>query len=107
MGSENSDGCAQNAEIGFDFDFLEGCYKDGDKFLNHIVRVDETWVSFVNIETKRAVSVCEESDGSCFLGQKELLMVEFVQRGTTIKPEVYRKILKNFVGPFRAKGVEC
>jgi hypothetical protein len=34
--------------------FLERYHKDGDKFLNHIVRVtgDETWVSFVNLETK-------------------------------------------------------
>jgi hypothetical protein len=28
--------------------------KDGDEFINHIIRVtaDETWVSFVNVETK-------------------------------------------------------
>jgi hypothetical protein len=55
MGSENAHGCAQNAENGFNFDFfLERCHKDGDEFLNHIVRVtgDETWVSFVNVETK-------------------------------------------------------
>jgi hypothetical protein len=34
--------------------YLERYYKDGDEFLSHIVRVtdDETWVSFVNVETK-------------------------------------------------------
>jgi hypothetical protein len=34
--------------------FLERYHKDGDEFLNHIVRVtgDETRVSFVNVETK-------------------------------------------------------
>jgi hypothetical protein len=34
--------------------FLERYHKDGDEFLNHIVRVtgDETWVSFVNVEIK-------------------------------------------------------
>jgi hypothetical protein len=34
--------------------FLERYHKDGDEFLNHIGRVrgDETWVSFVNVETK-------------------------------------------------------
>jgi hypothetical protein len=34
---------------------LERHHKDGDEFLNHIVRVtgDETWVSFVNVETKQ------------------------------------------------------
>jgi hypothetical protein len=34
--------------------FLEQYHKDGNEFLSHIVWVtgDETWVSFVNIETK-------------------------------------------------------
>jgi hypothetical protein len=43
-----------NAENGFGFDFLERYHKDGDAFLNHIIRItgDETWVSFVNVETK-------------------------------------------------------
>jgi hypothetical protein len=33
---------------------LEQYHKDGDEFLYHIVRAtsDETWVSFVNAETK-------------------------------------------------------
>jgi hypothetical protein len=36
------------------FDFLEQYHKNGSEFLNHIVQVrgDETWVSFVNVETK-------------------------------------------------------
>jgi hypothetical protein len=34
--------------------FLERYHKDGDEFLNHVVRVidDDTWVSLVNAETK-------------------------------------------------------
>jgi hypothetical protein len=34
--------------------FLERYHKDGNEFLNPIVRAtgDETWVSFVNVETK-------------------------------------------------------
>jgi hypothetical protein len=52
MGSENSHGCAQNAENGFGFDFLERYHKNGDEFLNHAVTGDETWVSFVNVETE-------------------------------------------------------
>jgi hypothetical protein len=34
--------------------FLERYHKDGNEFLNRIVRVtgDETWVSFVSVETK-------------------------------------------------------
>jgi hypothetical protein len=39
MGSENAHRCAQNAENGFGFDFLERHHKDGDEFLNHILRV--------------------------------------------------------------------
>jgi hypothetical protein len=33
--------------------FLGLYHKDGDEFLNHIIRVtgDETWVSYVNVET--------------------------------------------------------
>jgi hypothetical protein len=54
MDSENADGCAHDAENGFGFEFLERYRKDGDKFLNHILRVtdDEIWVSFVNVEIK-------------------------------------------------------
>jgi hypothetical protein len=34
--------------------FLERYNKDGDEFLNHIIQVtdDETWISFMNVETK-------------------------------------------------------
>jgi hypothetical protein len=34
--------------------FLEQYCKDGDEFLSHIIQVlsDETWFSFVNVDTK-------------------------------------------------------
>jgi hypothetical protein len=34
--------------------FLERYHEDGNEFLNHIIRLtgDETWVSFMNVETK-------------------------------------------------------
>jgi hypothetical protein len=91
MISENAHGRAQNAKNGFGFDFLERYNKDCDEFLSHIVRVtgDETWVSFVNDETKeqseqwihthspnkttkfkQPLSVCQIVDGNCFLGQE-------------------------------------
>jgi hypothetical protein len=40
--------------------FLERYHKDGDKFLNHIIQVpgNETWVSFVNVETKERWKQC-------------------------------------------------
>jgi hypothetical protein len=55
MGSKNAHRCAQKVENDFGFDFfLERHHNDGDVFLNGIVRVtgDETWVLFVNVETK-------------------------------------------------------
>jgi hypothetical protein len=37
MRSKNAPGCAQNAENGFGFDFLERYRKDGDTFFNHAI----------------------------------------------------------------------
>jgi hypothetical protein len=70
--------------------FLERYHKNGDKILNHIIRVtgNEIWVSFVNAETKeqskylmythppnkpkkfKQTSACKKADGNCFLGQE-------------------------------------
>jgi hypothetical protein len=71
-------------------DFLERYHKDDNEILSHIVRVtgDETWVSFVNVETKeqpkqwmhtyssnkqkkfKQTSACQKADGNSFLGQE-------------------------------------
>jgi hypothetical protein len=85
---------------------LEQYHKDGSEFLNHIVRVtgDETWVSFVNVETKeqskqwmhphssnkpkkfkQTMSPCQKADGSCFLGKERSTDGRFLQQGATIK----------------------
>jgi hypothetical protein len=94
--------------------FLERYHKDGNKFLNHIVwkTGDETWVSFVNFETKeqskqclhthftkQAVKVytnvvCQKAGGNCFWDRKGGLMVEFMQQGTIITSDVYWETLK-------------
>jgi hypothetical protein len=42
-----------------------------------------------------------------FWDRKGVLIVEFMQQGTTITSEVYCETLKKTVGPFRTKGVEC
>jgi hypothetical protein len=88
VGSENAHMYIQNAENGFDF--LELCHKDSYEFLNHITQVidDETWVSYVNAETKeqsknlmhtylpnklnkfKKKSACQKADGNCFLGKE-------------------------------------
>jgi alpha-amylase/alpha-mannosidase (GH57 family) len=86
--------------------FLERYHKDGHEFLNHIVQVtgDETWVSFVSV-TKEQSKQCgcthiHQKSKKClnkrlarklmatvFWDRKGVLMVEFMQQGTTIMSE--------------------
>jgi histone-lysine N-methyltransferase SETMAR len=40
-------------------------------------------------------AICQKAVGTCFLEQKRVLMVSFVQQGTIITPEVYYETLKN------------
>jgi hypothetical protein len=114
MGSENAHRQTQNAENGFGFNFLEEYHKDGSEFLNHILQVtsDETWVSFVNVETKEQSKQWMHAHppnkpkkikqrlsarkliAAVFWDMKGVLMVEFIQQGTTIMSEVYYKTLK-------------
>jgi hypothetical protein len=42
-----------------------------------------------------------------FWAMKGVLMVKFMQQGTTITSEVYCKTVKTCIGPFRMKGAEC
>jgi hypothetical protein len=107
MGSENARGCAQNAGNRFGFEFLQPYHNHGDEFLNHIVRVidDETWVSFVNVETEelskqwmhtyspnkpkrcKQTSTCGKTDSAVFWDRTGVLMVKFMQQGTAITSE--------------------
>jgi hypothetical protein len=86
MGSENAHGCSQMQRMALTLS--EPYYKDGDKFIKHIVYVtaDETWISFVNVETKEQskqwmhthspdklkrfeqTSACQKADGNCAVG---------------------------------------
>jgi hypothetical protein len=86
---------------------------------------DETWVSFVNVVTKeqskqwththspnnlkkfKQTLSAKNRMATVFWDRKGVLMVKFMQQGTTITSEVYCKTLKNNIGPFRTKGVEC
>jgi hypothetical protein len=93
--------------------FFERYHKDGDEFLNHIVRVtgDETWVSFVSVETKeqskqwmhthhqtnrKRLNKCclpaRKLMASVVWDRKGVLMVDFMQHGTTMS-EVYGETL--------------
>jgi hypothetical protein len=92
--------------------FLERYHKDGDEFLSHILRVtgDETWVSFVSVETKQQskqwMHIHQTSLKSLnkrlparklmetvFYDRISVLMAEFMLQGTTIISEVYRESL--------------
>jgi hypothetical protein len=106
---------------------LEPYYKAGNDFLNHIVQVtgDEVWVSFVNAEPKSSqssgcISIRRTGRKSsnkrlparmlmatAFWGRKRVLMVEFMQQGTTIASQVYFETLKKSVAPFGVKCLEC
>jgi hypothetical protein len=54
MGSEIAYGAHKTQRMAAALTFSERYHKDGDEFLIHIVRVtrDETWISFLNVETK-------------------------------------------------------
>jgi hypothetical protein len=103
---------------GFDFDFLQPYHKDGDEFLSHIVRVtsDETWVSFVNVETKeqskqwmythppnkpkkfKQTLSARKLVETLFWDRKRVLLVEFMHQGTTLSEvycETFRKLRRD------------
>jgi hypothetical protein len=93
---------------------LERYHKDGDEFLNHIVRGidDETRVSFLNVETQEQSKKWTHTHSpkkprkfkqmlsarklmvTVFWDRKGVLIVEFMKQGTTIMSEVYCKTPK-------------
>jgi hypothetical protein len=97
--------------------FLDRYHKDGDEFLSHIVRLadDETWVSFVNVETKEQSKKwmhthcrpARKLKETVFWDRKGVLMVEFMQDRTTITSEVYCETLKKLRKAIQKKGLEC
>jgi hypothetical protein len=106
---------AQNGENGFCFDFLGRYHKDSNALLNRIVRVtgDKTWISFVSVEIKeqskqrmhthssnrsrkfKRTLFARKLTGTLFWDRKRVLMVEFMQQGTTITSNAYCETLKN------------
>jgi hypothetical protein len=88
--------------------FLERYHIDGDEFFSHIVRItnDETWVSFVKVETKEQSKQWMHTHSpnkpknfkqtlsarklmvALFCDRKGVLMVERMQQGTTVTSEV-------------------
>jgi hypothetical protein len=94
---------------------LEWYHKDADECLIHIVTGGEIWVSFLNVETKEQLKQwmhthspnklknCKHMSyrkliAAVFWDRKGVLMVEFVQEGTTVMSEVYCETLKKLCG---------
>jgi transposase len=92
--------------------FLERYHKDGDELLDYIVTGEETWVSFVNVETKEQSkqrmhthspnklkkfkqTSTRKLMATVFWDRNGMLMVEFMQQETTVSSEVYCEIQKN------------
>jgi hypothetical protein len=56
--------------------FLQHYHHEGDKFLDKIVTGDETWVKFVNVETK------EQSQ-------------QWMHTHSLLKPRIFKQLLSN------------
>ncbi|GFW25318.1 histone-lysine N-methyltransferase SETMAR [Trichonephila clavipes] len=87
-------------------DFLDRYHKEGDKFLERIVTGDETWVSHitpeskrqsmewrltnspVRVKAKRTIST-RKVMATVFWDRHGVLLVEFMQQGTTINAAAY------------------
>jgi hypothetical protein len=90
---------------------LERYHRDGDKFLDHIITGDETWISHFTPESKRQSlewhhprSPSKPRKFKQTLSNREIMatvvwdrkgvrLVEFMTRGTTINAESYCAIL--------------
>jgi hypothetical protein len=57
---------------------------------------------------KQSLSACQKADGNSFLGQnrKGMLMMEFMQRGTTVTSEIYCERIKCLGPAIQTKGME-
>jgi hypothetical protein len=93
--------------------FLERHHKDGNAFFNHMITDGETWVSFVNAQTKEQPKQWVHTHSpkkpkkfkqtlparklmtAVSWDRKGILMVEFMQQRTTVMSEVYCETLKN------------
>lgn len=94
-------------------DFLMRYEREEQSFLNRIVTGDETWVKYVNPETKEQSKVWAHTHSphkptkarqdfsgkklmaTVFWDSKGILLVEFMERGATINADSYVETLKN------------
>jgi hypothetical protein len=92
--------------------FLQRYHDEGNKFLDKIVTCNETWVKFVNVETKEQSQqwmhthspnkprkskqslANRKLTATVFWDRKGVLLSEFMEPGTTITSETYCETLK-------------
>jgi len=99
--------------------FLQHHQIEGDQSLDHIVTGDETWISYTNMESKRQSMQWRHSSSSkakkfkqassvrkimvtIFWDRKEILLIDFLERGLTINADAYcetvrkhRRVIQN------------
>jgi hypothetical protein len=87
--------------------FLQCYHNEGDEFLDKIVTGNETWVKFVNVETKeqsrqwihthspnkprkfKQLLANRKLMAAVFWDRKGVLLIEVMEPGTTITSEMY------------------
>jgi histone-lysine N-methyltransferase SETMAR len=92
--------------------FLQRYHDEGDEFFDNVVTGDETWVKFVNVETKEQYRqwmhtfspnkprkfkqslANRKLVATVFWNRKGVLLIEFIEPGTTITSETYCETLK-------------
>lgn len=102
----------KSKRMGSALDFLSRYDAEGEEFLNRIVTGDETWVAYVNAETKqqsmtwghtaspnkpkkaRQTFSARKVMATVFWDAQGILLVEFMERGTTITSAVYCETMK-------------
>ena len=112
MGAKNAHWCSQNTKKGVGFDFLQCYHDEGDEFLDKTVTGDETCIKFVNVETKERSRQWMHTHSlnkprkfkqslangklmaTVFWDRKGVLLIEFMEPGTTITSETYCETLK-------------
>lgn len=103
----------KNQRMAASLTFLDSYEKDGDSLLDRIVTGDETWVKHVNCETKlqsmewghttspKKPRKCLQTlsarkiMATVFWDRKGVLLVDFLERGTTINSARYSQTLEN------------
>ncbi|XP_035233307.1 uncharacterized protein LOC118205125 [Stegodyphus dumicola] len=107
------------------FEFLDRYDSDGEEFLKSIVTDDETWVQYDTPETKRQSQLWMHTNSpkrptkfkrtfnnrkfmaSVFWDQKGVLLVEFMQLGTTINADSYYETLRRLRRAIQTNEKAC